>query len=326
MYVFVFLENQHESAAKEVNKAARKLHAAFREIQRKNKQKLGLPPDSGTFVNLDDYDAADFDNSVKNAYWLEDLLLMRSDRSILESNSAWLNASIIDASQRVLAQQFKKGGLQEVGNGLTMSFQIEPGEFIQVLHDPNGHWVCVSNIGAAQNEVFVYDSLFSACSSEVVQAIMCILQPTVSTIRLSFVEVHKQSGGADCGVFAIANATILCMGLQPGKYVLDQQRIRKHLIDCLNSRKFSMFPIRRERRNGHKILNCMYTVYVECQMSLELRCYGVTIVRNGIMVKCASITFQIKHGRKKPLGDVLLVNNPPLSSCFSVILQGAISL
>ena len=39
-----------------------------------------------------------------NPYWLQDRLLFQSDKAILESSSSWLNASIIDASQRVLAK------------------------------------------------------------------------------------------------------------------------------------------------------------------------------------------------------------------------------
>ena len=270
---------------KVVNKAARKLSTAIREMKRKE---LSLSSTAGEeahlFVDLaiDNCDSmcTGFESVKNDSYWIEDLLLMKSDRLILESSNDWLNSSIVDASQRVLAQQFKKDGLQEVGNGLTMSFEIETGEFIQILHDPNGHWLCICNTGAAPNEVFVYDSLFTSCSPEVVQAITCILQPTASSIILSFVDMHKQTGGADCGIFAIASATALCMGLQPGKYILDQGLIRRHLLHCLENMNFSLFPSRRERRIGHRISSHqIVNIHCVCRMpaipGLEMLCCDI---------------------------------------------------
>ena len=44
-------------------------------------------------------------------------------------------------------------------------------------------------------------------------------------IKLKFVDVQKQSGGYDCGLFAIAFATSLVYGVQPGnvRYAQTQQ-------------------------------------------------------------------------------------------------------
>ena len=46
-----------------------------------------------------------------------------------------------------------------------------------------------------------------------------------------------QFGGTDCGVFAVAFATSLALGKAPGQFHFDQQRMRQHLFNCLESRK-----------------------------------------------------------------------------------------
>ena len=55
---------------------------------------------------------------------------------------------------------FKGAGFQDVGCSLTMSFEIERHRFIQVLHELQGHWITVSNVGTEHPEIVrVYDSL-----------------------------------------------------------------------------------------------------------------------------------------------------------------------
>ena len=51
-------------------------------------------------------------------------------------------------------------------------------------------------------------------------------------IKVNYIDVQMQDGFADCGVFAIAFATALANGEQPGKYFLDQGAMRTHLLPC----------------------------------------------------------------------------------------------
>ena len=55
-------------------------------------------------------------------------------------------------------------------------------------------------------------------------------------------QAQQQSGGSDCGLFAIANATELCFGLQPSHAVYDQLCMREHLINCFSHHKLLPFP------------------------------------------------------------------------------------
>ena len=81
-------------------------------------------------------------------------------------------------------------------------------EFIQVLHHGHDHWLTISTIGAAKDEV-VFDSMYASVSTKVKHQIAALLATQSKTIKLTFVDVQKQSGGYDCGLFAPAFATAL---------------------------------------------------------------------------------------------------------------------
>ena len=48
---------------------------------------------------------------------------------------------------------------QDVSLGLTMAFDVMPGEFLQILHTSQDHWLTISTIGVEHPKV-VYNSLF----------------------------------------------------------------------------------------------------------------------------------------------------------------------
>ena len=251
-------------ARKQRNEAARKLHAATRTkaLQRKktpssDKDKGGAPKrkkassdkDKDKVIDVEVYEVTEAEPDC----WIEELDLLVSEKKILESGG-WLSAPIVNASQVILAKQFERtSGLQDVSGSLTMNFFIEKDKFIQILHEPRGHWLTISNIGAKNSEVFVYDSMYTSCSSSVQQQIASMLKAEKPDIELHFVDVHMQSGGSDCGAFAIAYATALCLGKQPGKFVFDQTAMRHHLLKCLEAQHFTMFPVRSERRQSIRI-------------------------------------------------------------------------
>ena len=53
---------------------------------------------------------------------------------------------------------------------------------------------------------------------------------------------QNQVGGSDCGLFAIAFAVLICLGMNPSKFIYDQENMRRHLIECIENQKFSNFP------------------------------------------------------------------------------------
>ena len=90
--------------------------------------------------------------------WLPYLNLSQKDKEILLSPTAWITDSIVNAAQQLLREQFPRlPGLQDVSLGLTMAIDVMPGEFLQILHTSQDHWL---TIGVEHPKVKVYDSLF----------------------------------------------------------------------------------------------------------------------------------------------------------------------
>ena len=106
----------------------------------------------------------------------------------------------------------------------------------------------MSTIGTSHPTVQVYDSMLSTASSDVKKQVAGLFHTTHPHITLEFINVHKQAGGSDFGLFAIAYVTALTHGISPSKCHFDQQKMRPHLIKCLQQRKMEMFPVMRERR------------------------------------------------------------------------------
>ncbi len=54
---------------------------------------------------------------------------------------------------------------------------------------------------------------------------------------------QKQTDRTSCGVFAIAFATSIALGLDPSTLVFEKEaKMREHLKDCLNKRVLTAFP------------------------------------------------------------------------------------
>ena len=144
---------------------------------------------------------------------------------------------------------------------------VEPGEFVQILHTGHGHWNTISTIGMKNAEVQVFDSMYM-CVPTIAKAQIAVLLTTEEpSIKLNFMDVQMQSGGYDCGLFTIAFATALVLGEKPGGFLFDQQKMRAHLIKCLEHQQVTMFPIMKRRRTGSKVkIVEEMPIYCVCRM------------------------------------------------------------
>ena len=160
--------------------------------------------------------------------------LSHSDQEIVLSRRGWLTDKIIHAAQILLLQFFpdmQPPVLQKV-----FAFQVHSGE---IIHVRNNHWCVVSTVDCGTGAVHVYDSLYKPISKETVRQIASLVNSPSSELRVTMMDVEKQSNGSDCGVLAIAYAFDLCSGLNPCTVRFDHSKIRSHLATCLSGYPFS---------------------------------------------------------------------------------------
>lgn len=116
---------------------------------------------------------------------------------------------------------------------------------VQILNNSNSHWVCVSTIQCGSTttlRIWLYDSLHSRASSQVVQQIASLLHCTASSFTIEGRKLQHQRGSKDCGLFAIAVATDLCHSQDPSAKHWEQGQMQIHLICCLENGRMYPFP------------------------------------------------------------------------------------
>ena len=152
--------------------------------------------------------------------------LSHSDQEIVLSRRGWLTDKII----HVLLLQFfpDMAGLQPPVLQKVFAFQVHSGEFVQIIHN---HWCVVSTVGCETGVAHVYDSL------ETVRLIASLVNSPCSELRVTMMDVEKQSNGSDCGVLAIAYAFDLCT------VRFDHSKIRSHLATCLENCQVTRLPV-----------------------------------------------------------------------------------
>ena len=125
--------------------------------------------------------------------WIADLNLHHTDKEILLSPTQWLTDTIINAAQQLLTKQFPQlPGLQDVSLGQTMSFVVQPEEFLQIVHSSQGHWLTVSTIGVQHPQVRVFDSLYNFLPQLAKAQIASMLCTKQAKIEVQIMDVQTQ--------------------------------------------------------------------------------------------------------------------------------------
>ena len=83
----------------------------------------------------------------------------------------------------------------------------------------------------------VFDSIHDDISTDTINQICCIVRSKRSKIKIDIIDVCKQKGTNDCGLYALANATVLCEGelphavegLYPRRYATPSSRMFQEL-------------------------------------------------------------------------------------------------
>ena len=72
--------------------------------------------------------------------------------------------------------------------------------------------------------------------------IICSIFQHLPASNIKVVKSQKKMGSKDCGLFAIANATALALGLNPSKSRFRQETMRSHFLACVEQEKLVPFP------------------------------------------------------------------------------------
>lgn len=90
----------------------------------------------------------------------------------------------------------------------------------------------------------VFDSIPASSSGcfELHRQLATILHCSTSYFKVCQVDVQCQSGGSDCGLFAIAFALMLCQREDPRTVSFLQSSMRGHLVQCFEQEVIGDFP------------------------------------------------------------------------------------
>ena len=110
---------------------------------------------------------------------------------------------------------------------------------IQIVHSRGDYWIVAATTLATDDRVLVYDSVYRTLDRPTKNTILNLFP---SSTCAELVQVNRQMGGLDCGVFAVAISTALAFQQNPAVIKFDQPAMRPHLIACFEKRQFSPFP------------------------------------------------------------------------------------
>ena len=140
---------------------------------------------------------------------------------------------------------------------------------LQILHVDGkiGHWIILSTMDCAKDEVKVYDSLYTSVNDDTQTVIAALINSKSPHIKIKLMNVAKQSGGTDCGLYAIAIMTCLAYGEDPTSLVFDNTMLRPHLLECFEKKSLQPFPISKRRRVAQTIAKeQVCPVYCLCRL------------------------------------------------------------
>lgn len=201
--------------------------------------------------------------------WVAGLSLTNADKQKL-TNGEWLLASHISAAQKLMKSQFPSQ------NGLADTCALKQksvwpscsDNFVQIIHVSPGHWGCLSNKFSSDGNVDLYDSLHTYPKEDgtIVPQVCLILQCLESEVTIRVVNVGRQQGFDDCGLFAVAMAYDLCRGVDPATKLYVQNQMRSHLYFCFTVEQLCPFPSVSIDITKRVICNFTVNVYCICRM------------------------------------------------------------
>ncbi len=198
-------------------------------------------------------------------------------RQTLKSGD-WLNDEHIHFAQELLRRDypdiagFQPTLLSQVDRFTPIECRCES---LLIHHINANHWMVSTTIGG---EVTIADSKcssdFSSClTHQLAQVYRKYIDNQVDDGRETYLpvrvlRVQQQSGGSDCGLFAIAFAVHLLQGNNIEEIEFDQKKMRSHLNYCFWKKKLFAFPTL-SKKGYRKTTQLPYfhlDIYCSCKM------------------------------------------------------------
>lgn len=133
-----------------------------------------------------------------------------------------LNDEVINAAQDLLHKQYVNvNGLFDTvvvaASKGTLQLPINNyGNVIQVVHDNvRQHWLCITSNNCCEGNLSIYCSLQLIPSEECLATIANMFKFQTPSLTFRVLNVSKQQGSVDCGLFALAYAAMLARDVDP---------------------------------------------------------------------------------------------------------------
>ncbi|KAL5503163.1 hypothetical protein EMCRGX_G010071 [Ephydatia muelleri] len=123
-------------------------------------------------------------------------------------------------------------------------------KLMQVIFIRKCHWACIL---LNENQVSLYDSAYTSVSTDTFQVVARLVQCAEPSFKIEVMNISKQNGAVDCGLYAIAVLTSLAFGQDPTTLVYDQEAMRPHLITSFETKKIVPFPVLKHSRPANKV-------------------------------------------------------------------------
>ena len=125
----------------------------------------------------------------------------------------------------------------------------------------------------------MFDSVNDDITSDTVNQICSIVRSQKKSITIEIMDVLKQRGCVDCGLFALAFSTSLCIGEQPSEKRYSQKDLRAHLYSVFDSDSSSpqSFPSSNRQKVPANLVKKTMVVPVFCHCHLP---------EEGNMIEC----------------------------------------
>lgn len=109
----------------------------------------------------------------------------------------------------------------------------------------------------------MYDSSNTYISEKIIAQLM---RSNEKVLNVHMINVAKQSGSQDCGLYALAFLTSIAHSNNPSLEVYRQEEMQEHLLTCFEKKEMTCFPVMKNRRVKNAVMNIVQIeIYCMCR-------------------------------------------------------------